>query len=213
MTVANLAHYSLYRLHDRKTRKRDLLWRYVFTAVLVSTMMAALVTLAVFAESFEHGFKLQSGMCRVAADEGIVVITVLERCCEVYMIAVLVRMARKARRHHSPAVVLRQQKIVVGYIVVALLQGFIFWAPSLYSWFRSGSGVGPTVQAVQFSFGLSWPIWNYFVFWTVNSCVGWGDIEDANAARAIPGNTHPSTPPSRRLPLFENPLFENPLPL
>jgi len=180
MTIANLAHYSLYRLHDRAVRKVDLLWRYVCTALVVSTFMALLVTFAVFSAKggWEHGFQLQSGMCRVAGYEGTVAITVLERCCELYILIVFVRMAMKARKHHSPAVVLRQQKIVSGYIIVALFQGVIFWVPWLYALLRTQSAVSATVQNLQFSFGLSWPVWNYIVFSTVNSIVGWGDIED-----------------------------------
>ena len=126
MTVANLAHYSLYRLHERKIDKRELLRRYVLVALIVAAALAAIVTYTVFAESFDHGFRLTNGMCAIAGYNATVVITLLERICEVYILFVFVQMARKARKHHAPLVVLRQQRIASGYIAVALFQGCLY---------------------------------------------------------------------------------------
>jgi len=91
--------------------------------MVVAAILAGVVTYTVFMESLDHGFELVNGMCAVAGYRATVVITILERLCEMYILFVFIQMANKARSHHAPVVVWRQQRIASGYIAVALFQG------------------------------------------------------------------------------------------
>ena len=152
ISIANLSHYSFYRINMRETERVSLLGRYIL--VLVGLSIAFTVVVWVVGRFFRDegtstgGFRLSHGYC-VATQPGFLHYTDISFFITLF---VALWMGCKARAQHPASVFYRHCSVVTGYMSVALcVGGFqlfeIIWR-KIHDVYLPGQVIRPTSRSI-----------------------------------------------------------------
>eukprot|EP00656_Telonema_subtile_P034051 TRINITY_DN38183_c0_g1_i1.p1 TRINITY_DN38183_c0_g1~~TRINITY_DN38183_c0_g1_i1.p1 ORF type:complete len:451 (+),score=89.11 TRINITY_DN38183_c0_g1_i1:60-1412(+) len=189
ITIANLAHYSYYRLTRRTTDRSRLLRVYAAVWLCSATVLTIAVSVGLSLSGSE--FVLTEGYCHADQNDeaGQIMVVTIQAACYFFTIFVAVYMHREARSAHSELVVVRQQSVVAGYIAITVVIGVIQTIKLLWYYSTRGHedsfGEKAFVHAYMI-LNLLWPTANCVVFVVVSrqalrkegkKAVGFNDTE------------------------------------